>query len=138
MMMRKLQTPQGRASGLTDAAKVFGRRDLDSILKQSGPSALALQFETDAIRERQRNPDPSSYTSKLLGNPRKIRKKVIEEAVELITARGRNIIWEAADLLYFVQLYLVNRGVKIEDVLAEIMRRRVSEKKNERYSPIPK
>jgi len=136
MMMRKLRQP--REIKRPDPAKVFGRRDIDSILKQSGPSALAMQFETAAIRERQRNPDPSSYTSKLLGDPRKIRKKIIEEAVELITARGENIIWEAADLLYFVQLYLVNRGVEIEDVLGEIMRRRMSEKKNERYSSIPK
>jgi len=146
-MMKRIEKPKGMvkaegASGfgaLKDPAKVFGKRDIDSIIRQSGPSALALQIETAAIRERQTNPDRKSYTSKLLRNPNKIRGKIGEEMVELVTARGkRDIIWEAADLLYFVQLYLVNRGVQIEDVLGEIMRRRVSEKKGERYSPIPK
>ena len=125
--------------GVRDPKKEFGNRDIDSIIRQSGPSALAMQIETAAIRERQRNPDPKSYTSKLLRNPNKIRGKMGEELVELVTARGRgNIIWEAADLLYFVQLYLVNRGVAIEDVLKEIMRRRTSGKKDERYAAMPK
>ncbi len=136
MAMRKIRTPKKQA--LPDPAEVFGKRDIDAMIRRSGPSALALQLETAMIRERERNPDPGSYTSQLLADPRKIRKKVIEESVELITARGeRNLIWEAADLLYFVQLYLVNRGVRIEDVLGEILRRTMTKKKGQRYPAIP-
>jgi phosphoribosyl-ATP pyrophosphohydrolase len=139
--MRKLNdgTRGRKGREMPEPAKAFGGRALLSQAGEVGPNSLALQVETAAIRERARNPIPGSYTTKLLRNPNKIRGKMGEELVELVTARGKqNVIWEAADLLYFVQLYLVNRGVQIEDVLAEIMRRRTSEKKKERYAPIPK
>ncbi len=132
------KTGKKAISAMKSPGEAFGKRDIDAILAQSGPCALALQFETAAIRERKRSPDPKSYTSKLLCNPNKIRGKMGEELIELATARTkREIIWETADLLYFVQLYLVCKGVKIEDVLSEIMRRRTGEKSDGRYSPMP-
>ncbi|MBI2079959.1 phosphoribosyl-ATP diphosphatase, partial [Candidatus Micrarchaeota archaeon] len=48
-----------------------------------------------------------------------------EECEELIEAQTKSQIkWEAADLLYFMLVYLKNRGVEFEEVLKELRRRR--------------
>jgi len=105
-----------------------------------GRSAPSVLLELEAvIIQRKENPDQSSYTSQIVRNPKKIRKKLLEEAVELITARGRaNVVWEAADLLYFTTVFLVNRGVEMGAVLGELARRRAGEKggkDGQRYPP---
>ncbi|NYZ73875.1 phosphoribosyl-ATP diphosphatase [Candidatus Micrarchaeota archaeon] len=93
---------------------------------------------SQVIKERKLNPDPKSYTSKIVRNRQKAAKKVMEEAFELVDAKKRkDIVWEAADLLYFVLAYLENRNVPFADVLGELRRRRESEKKGGRYAPIP-
>lgn len=116
------------------AASAFG-----AMKERTAPPAL-LELEA-AIIQRKQNPDRSSYTSKLVRNPKKIRKKIVEEAVELITARGKaNVVWEAADLLYFTVVFLVNRGVNVGEALDELARRRAGEKggkDGQRYAPLP-
>ncbi|MDD5340761.1 MAG: phosphoribosyl-ATP diphosphatase [Candidatus ainarchaeum sp.] len=98
-----------------------------------------LELES-AVLQRKLEPDPSSYTSKLVGSPKRIRKKLVEEVVELITATRRTgVIWEAADLLYFTVVYLVNRGVGVGEVMGELLRRRAGEKggkDGQRYAPL--
>lgn len=129
--MRRIGTEEGTPRSV---AKVFGAMK-DKV------AASTLQELEAAVIQRKENPDRSSYTSKLVRNPKKIRKKLVEEAVELITARGRkNVVWEAADLIYFTVAYLVNRGVEVGDVLGELMRRRGDTKggkDGQRYAPIP-
>lgn len=81
------------------------------------------------IRERIKSKDPSSYTyniySKGVGY---IARKVGEEAVELAVAalaEGRErVVEEAADLLYHVLVLLAAQGLSLEDVCAELKRRR--------------
>ena len=102
--------------------------------------APALQELEKAIILRKENPDRSSYTSRLVRDPKRIRKKVVEEAVELITARGRKgVVWEDADLLYFTTVLLVSRGVGVGEVMDELLRRRAGKKGGkggQRYTPI--
>ncbi len=108
-------------------------------------SENALLAVAATIRGRRANPDPSSYTSRIVGDSVKIISKIHEECGELIEAgellgRGKtrnDVIWEAADLLYFVLVYLENKDIEITDVLAELMRRRTSQKEGQRYPPIP-
>lgn len=93
---------------------------------------------SQVIRERKLSPNPESYTSRIVRNRQKAAKKVMEEAFELVDAKKRkDVVWEAADLLYFVLAYLENRGVPLADVLGELRRRRESEKQDGRYAPIP-
>ncbi|MFH1853281.1 MAG: bifunctional phosphoribosyl-AMP cyclohydrolase/phosphoribosyl-ATP diphosphatase HisIE [Candidatus Neomarinimicrobiota bacterium] len=80
------------------------------------------------IADRQRNPTPESYTSKLLSaGTGKIAQKVGEEAVELIVeALGDNdelFVNEAADLLYHLLVLLNDRGLRLVDVERELLRR---------------
>ena len=68
------------------------------------------------------NPKPGSYTATLNGE--RVREKVMEEAEELTEAEDRDeVIWETADLLYFVNVLMNREGVSWKDVLDELDRR---------------
>jgi len=74
------------------------------------------------IEDRFRNPVPGSYTATL--DDELVREKLMEEAEELRTAKTRDeIIWEAADLLYFSTALITRAGVSTGEVLAELERR---------------
>ena len=80
------------------------------------------------IRDRQRAPQPGSYTNSLLaeGAPR-ICQKVGEEAVEVVVAalsqtRERQIE-ETADLIYHLWVLLAQLSIPLDDVRAELERR---------------
>lgn len=80
----------------------------------------------EVIAERKKNPvEGGSYVSGLVKERGKIVEKLEEELEELIEAEKENeIAWEAADLLFFMLVYLENRGVSFSSVLSELKRRR--------------
>jgi phosphoribosyl-ATP pyrophosphohydrolase len=80
------------------------------------------------IEDRKVNPQPGSYTAKLLAAGQdEIVKKVGEEAVEVILAvKGQGdqrVIEEIADLYYHTLVLLSARGLSLADVEAELERR---------------
>ena len=86
----------------------------------------------ETIRQRQLAGEADkSYTAKLLaGGVAKIGPKVIEEAAEVVEAAaepdeaGReHTIREAADVIYHLMVLLAVRGVKLNEVEAELARR---------------
>ena len=86
----------------------------------------ALDELAVTIRERKEaNPD-TSYTGYLFDQGvDKIRKKVGEEAIEVITAgSAEELISESADLLYHLLALLEAQGVRLDQVYAELERRR--------------
>jgi phosphoribosyl-AMP cyclohydrolase / phosphoribosyl-ATP pyrophosphohydrolase len=75
------------------------------------------------IQDRFDNPKPGSYTATL--TEKKVKEKLMEEALEVVEAKTRDeIIWEAADVLYFLTVILAKNDVTYEDVLNELRRRR--------------
>jgi len=85
------------------------------------------QFSLDElymiVKDRIKNPCPNSYTAKLTDDL--LMKKILEEAQEVVECNTKNeIIWEVADILYFLIVLLAKKGVQIEDVLFELRRRR--------------
>lgn len=81
------------------------------------------------IIEQRKTADPEkSYIAKRLqqGTP-KIAQKLGEEAVETVIAamqkNKKEVISESADLLFHWLILMVDTGVKIEDVMAELQRR---------------
>ncbi|MDR3342442.1 MAG: phosphoribosyl-ATP diphosphatase [Treponema sp.] len=80
------------------------------------------EYLQSIIAERFRNPTPGSYTATL--DDELVREKVLEEAEEVCTAKTHDeIVWEAADLLYFTTALITRAGVRVEEVLDELDRR---------------
>ena len=74
------------------------------------------------IQERFANPRPGSYTATL--DSKRVREKIEEESEELCEAEDKDeVIWEAADLLYFVSVLMYKEGVTWKDVCDELDRR---------------
>jgi phosphoribosyl-ATP pyrophosphohydrolase/phosphoribosyl-AMP cyclohydrolase len=74
------------------------------------------------IAERLRNPAPGSYTASL--DDELVREKVQEEAGELCAAvTHEEVVWEAADLLYFATVLMTRKGVTTGEILDELDRR---------------
>ena len=83
----------------------------------------------DVIVDRSINPKEGSYTNYLFEKGLdKILKKVGEEAAEVIIASKNKakdeIIYEIADLFYHILVLMVERGIKPDDILHELEKRR--------------
>lgn len=95
----------------------------------SSETANMLRELYDVVLDRQKNPQPGSYTNYLLdAGVDKIAKKVGEECVETILASKNadkeEIAAETADLFYHLTVLLAERGVTYEDVFRELKERR--------------
>ena len=77
-------------------------------------------------RERKKNPVERSYTNKLLEDKNLAKEKVLEEIDELIDSveKNTNKIHEAADVFYHLIMYLEANDINIEDVMAELEKRK--------------
>lgn len=88
----------------------------------SGDRPYSLEFLYSIIQERFSNPTPGSYTATL--TPKKVRDKITEEAEEVTEAEGKEeVVWECADLLYFLSVLMYQEKVSWKDVLDELDRR---------------
>jgi phosphoribosyl-ATP pyrophosphohydrolase/phosphoribosyl-AMP cyclohydrolase len=80
------------------------------------------EYLGELIAERIRNPVSGSYTAAL--DDELVREKVMEEAEEICAAKTHEeIVWEAADLLYFTTVLMARAGVTPAEVLDELDRR---------------
>ena len=136
----ELWTKGDTSGNFLDVVKLRADCDRDSILATVIPTGPACHtgswtcYGTDPcekssmgrlyniIADRFANPKPGSYTATL--DAKRVREKVEEEAEELCEADTRDeVIWEAADLLYFVNVLMYKEGVSWKDVYDELDRR---------------
>ena len=77
-------------------------------------------------RDRKSAPVEGSYTNKLLQDKSLAKEKVLEEINELIEAieQDSNKVHEAADVFYHLIMYLEKSGIKIEEVMEELISRK--------------
>ena len=79
------------------------------------------------IEDRRGRPKEGSYVSNLLASGR-VLEKIDEEARELVEAaqcsERQAIVHEAADLIFHTMVLLAVKGVKLEEVMEELQRRR--------------
>ena len=85
-----------------------------------------LESLFNLARERKSSPVEGSYTNKLLNDKSLSKAKVLEEINELVEAveQDTNKIHEAADVFYHLIMYLEKSGVKVEEVMQELNKRR--------------
>jgi phosphoribosyl-AMP cyclohydrolase / phosphoribosyl-ATP pyrophosphohydrolase len=93
------------------------------------PPADTLSQVFAVICDRKNNPNPESYTCKLLaGGDNKILKKVGEEAAEVVMAckddDAEAIAGEVADLFFHTMVALAHHGVDIKQVYRKLQERR--------------
>lgn len=88
-----------------------------------GGREFSLFHLGEVIQDRFDNPVPSSYTARL--DKKLLAEKIHEESHELIEAELKeDIIWEAADLIYFTMVLLIKNKVSLSEVLGELAGRR--------------
>ena len=89
--------------------------------------AREFDFETlyDVLVERLVKLPEDSYTTKLFKDEFLLKRKINEEAFEVIHARNKDeLTWEVCDLAYFVMTLMVRHGVTIDDVRNHLESRR--------------
>jgi len=85
-----------------------------------------LEELINLIRDRKKSSNEDSYTKKLLEDKKLSVAKVKEEIAELIEAveNKSNTVHEAADVFYHLAVYLEANNIHIEDVMAELEKRK--------------
>jgi phosphoribosyl-ATP pyrophosphohydrolase len=132
---------KGETSGNTQRlVSVVPDCDCDALIfyvEQSGPSChLGAQSCFDGeepftwttlaqrVRRRAVSGDAASYTRRLLSDDSFLSEKLTEEAAELAEAQSHSeVVWECADLLYFMTVKMQQAGIGIADVMDELKRR---------------
>ena len=107
----------------------FNRLYLSDELKQFSYEGLY-----ELIRGRKTQPKEGSYTTYLFEKGiDKILKKVGEESTEVIIAAAKNdraeTIFEIADVCYHILVLMVQMGISVKDVMAELEKRHVVDHK---------
>ena len=127
---------KGETSGCTqELLKARYDCDMDALLftvKQKGAAChngsyscfggrkFSLETLQETIMERISN-GAISYSRKLSRDRELLNAKIREEAKELVEFKGReNLIWEAADLLYFTLVLLSAEGIELKEVISEL------------------
>jgi phosphoribosyl-ATP pyrophosphohydrolase len=87
-----------------------------------------LEKQYEAALDRKKNPEEGSYTTYLYNKGLdKILKKVGEESTEVVIAAmsqsKEDLIGEINDLAYHVIVLMVEKGITLEDVEAEMKKR---------------
>jgi len=84
----------------------------------------------DVLRSRAGEQPEGSYTTRLLGDPELLSRKIMEEAFETTLELGRpaidqtRLVSEATDLVYHLLVGLIGAGCSFAEVEAELARRR--------------
>lgn len=90
-------------------------------------SERTIQSVIERISSRLSDSDENSFTRKLAADPQMLKSKLLEESGELAESNQsgdpHEIAWEAADVLYFSLVSMLNHGVSLDRVFHELTRR---------------
>ncbi|MDF1585680.1 phosphoribosyl-ATP diphosphatase [Geminicoccaceae bacterium 1502E] len=76
------------------------------------------------LEARRADAPEGSYTARLFADKALLAAKLREEAEELTQATSReDVVWEAADVLYFTLARLAREGIDLAEVEAHLDRR---------------
>lgn len=106
----------------------------NEVIYEGEESAFSLEALVDLIEGRKINKQEGSYTTYLFEKGiDKILKKVGEESTEVIIASKaddkKETIYEIADLTYHVLVLMIEMGISLDDIRAELASRHVIDKK---------
>lgn len=76
------------------------------------------------LQSRKENLPEKSFTAKLFKDPFFLKRKIMEEAFEVVNfEQGDGLSWEAADLAYFVLTLMVQNGTNIDEIINNLASR---------------
>ena len=94
---------------------------------EANPLLFLTELQSFIDRRKQEMPEGSYTTSLFTKGINKIAQKVGEEALETVieatNGTGEHLVYEASDLLYHLLVMLTEKGLRIEDVAAELQKR---------------
>ena len=106
----------------------------NTVLESEEAPAFSVQALVDMLEGRKTNPKEGSYTTYLFEKGiDKILKKVGEESTEVIIAGKANdkaeAVYEISDLMYHVLVLMIEMGISVDDIMAELASRHVIDHK---------
>jgi phosphoribosyl-ATP pyrophosphohydrolase/phosphoribosyl-AMP cyclohydrolase len=106
----------------------------DSVYQAEGHGYFSYNDLYEMLKQRKAAPKEGSYTTYLFDKGKdKILKKIGEECTEVIIGAAKNdrqeTIYEIADLAYHLMVLMVEDGIEMKDISAELARRNVVDKK---------
>jgi len=94
---------------------------------QQSPLAFLAELQSFIDKRKEEMPEGSYTTSLFNKGINKIAQKVGEEALETVieatNGTREHLVYEASDLLYHLLVLLTEKGLRIEDVAAELQQR---------------
>ncbi len=106
----------------------------NSVLENEAAPEFSVQGLFEMLQGRKTNPKEGSYTTYLFEKGiDKILKKVGEESTEVIIAgkadHKAETVYEISDLMYHVLVLMVEMGISVDDIMAELASRHVIDHK---------
>ena len=124
---------QMKECGLAVYEKVF-ESGLVLIGAREKADGFDLNSLYEIIEKRKSENSGASFTRRLFDDKDFLQDKIAEESNELIEAAKENrrgkIVWETADVLYFVSVLLSANGIMLDEVWNELKRRNYENEKN--------
>lgn len=123
-----VQLPAGSSSigySLSNGEEDPERHDSTELNAERDRDSEILYKLANTIAQRKKDMPEGSYTTHLFQKGlEKIRKKVGEEAIELILAESKeDVVYESADLIYHLLVLLEAADVPFHDLMVELERR---------------
>lgn len=88
-----------------------------------GDKIFTYQDLYEVVEDRILNPVHDSFTAKMQGDV--LKAKILEEAQEVVDSETEDeIVWEVADILYFLCVFLARHRIPFTHILHELRRRR--------------
>lgn len=97
--------------------------------ERNEPDTLTFLTELqDFIEQRQREMPEGSYTTSLFRDgvnrmAQKVGEEALEACIEAVGGTNERLVYEASDMLYHLIVLLTHKGLRIEDVVAELKER---------------
>ena len=96
-------------------------------VQQGSPLLFLSELQSFIYKRKEEMPEGSYTTSLFNKGINKIAQKVGEEALETVieatNGTSEHLVYEASDLLYHLLVMLTEKGLRIEDVVAELQQR---------------
>jgi len=90
-----------------------------------GEKEFCIKDLVEVLKQRLKNLPDGSFTTKLFKDEFYLKRKIMEEAFEVVNfEQGDGLGWEIADLTYFILTFMIKHGLDIDDVLANLASRR--------------